>query len=222
MRLWQFPFSTNVERVALALAHKRLDAEPVVIDPADRSAVVALSGQELVPVLEDGAAVVAGSLAIVAHLEARHPEPPLFPADAARRAEVEALLDWFDLVWKGPPNRLADAVAAGRDPSEPELRSLGEGLHASLDRFEALLQGRDFLAGGTFGVVDLAVFPFLKYGVWASDEDEDGFHRILARHLRPESRHPRLRAWIDRVNDLPRAGIGNRPDTRWRAVLDTS
>jgi glutathione S-transferase len=158
-------------------------------------------------VLEDDGRVISGSLAIVAHLEARHPGAPLFPADPARRAEVETFLDWFDLVWKGPPNWLADAVVAGRDPQEPELRTRGDGLHASLDRFEALLQGRDFLAGDAFGVMDLAVFPFLKYGVWADDEDDDAFHRILARHLRPEKRHPRLRTWIARVNELPRAGI---------------
>jgi glutathione S-transferase len=208
MRLWQFRFSTNVERVALALAHKGLDAEPVVIDPDDRSGVRALSGQDLVPVLELGdGEVLSGSLDIVAHLEDRFPDAPLYPADPARRAEVELLLAWFDGVWKGPPNELADALLAGRHPDEPELRTLGEVLRASLDRFEALLQGRDFLAGRSFSVVDLAVFPFLKYGVGAPDEDDEVFHRILVEHLRPETRHHRLRDWIRRVDDRPRAGL---------------
>jgi glutathione S-transferase len=207
LRLWQVPFSTNVERVALALAHKGLDAEPVVLDPSDREPVRRLSGQDLVPVLEDGDLVLPGSLAIVAHLEERFPEAPLYPAEPARRAEVEAFLDWFDLVWKGPPNWLSDAVEAGRDPQDPQLRSWGEALRASLDRFESLLIGRNFLFGASFGVVDLAVFPFLKYGVFVQDEDEEQFHRILVEHLRPEKRHPRLRTWIERVEALPRAGI---------------
>jgi glutathione S-transferase len=208
MRLWQIPFSTNVERVALALAHKGLDAEPVVIDPTDRSAVRALSGQDLVPVLEtDAGEVLSDSLRIVAHLEDRHPERPLYPAQASRRAEIEVLLDWFDRVWKRPPNLLADALAAGRDPGEPQLRRWRETLRASLDRFEALLQDRDFLTGRSFGVVDLAVFPFLKYGVVVSDEDDELFHRILVEHLRPETRHTSLRAWIARVDELPRAGL---------------
>src|SRR5690349_20877494 len=68
MRLLRFPFSTNVERVALALAYKGVTAEPVEIDPGDRSAVVRLSGQPLVPVLVDGEEVVAESLAILRHL----------------------------------------------------------------------------------------------------------------------------------------------------------
>jgi glutathione S-transferase len=207
VRLWQFPFSTNVERVALALAHKGLDAEPVVIDPADRSPVIDLTGQPLVPVLEDDdGTVVADSRRILAHLEERHPHPALYPADPARREEVLAFLDWFDLVWKRPPNLLADALVAGRDLTEPELAAWSAALRGSLDRFENLLQGRDFLLSTTVGVVDFAVYPFLRYGVRLDDADSDPFHHVLVDHLGPELRHPRLREWIARCEALPRSG----------------
>jgi glutathione S-transferase len=207
MRLWQIPFSTNVERVALALAHKGLDAEPVVVDPADRGQVRAVSGQDLVPVLEDGDVVLADSLRIVAHLEERHPEAPLYPADATRREEVEVFLDWFDRVWKVAPNRLAEVG----DTDHPRAGTWSAELRGSLDRFDALVQDRDFLLGDSFGVADLAVFPFLKYGVVLNDEDDEDFHRILVEHLRPAARHRRLRAWIDRVEELPRAGLASAP-----------
>jgi glutathione S-transferase len=52
IRLYRARFSTNVERVALALAHKRLGAEPVWIEYSDRSLVEQVSGQGLVPVLD--------------------------------------------------------------------------------------------------------------------------------------------------------------------------
>ena len=39
LRLFRAPFSTNVERVALALAHKGLDVESVFISYEDRSLV---------------------------------------------------------------------------------------------------------------------------------------------------------------------------------------
>jgi glutathione S-transferase len=207
MRLWQYPFSTNVERVALALAHKGLDAEPVVIDPADRGAVRDVSGQDLVPVLEIDGEVLSGSLDIVAHLEERFPDPPLLPADPRRAQEVWLLCDWFDRVWKIAPNALADAIDDGRDPEEPELRAWAAELRGSLARFEALLDGRDHLLGDDLGLFDVAVFPFLRYGVRLHDEDVETFHRILAEHLRLEPRHARLRLWIERVEALPRAGL---------------
>ena len=104
MRIFRIPFSTNVERVALALAHKGSPVEWVDVDPEDRSAVREVSGQDLVPVLQtDKGEVVADSMRIVAWLEARRPDPPLWPAHAGRRAEVDVFIEWFNLVWKGPP-----------------------------------------------------------------------------------------------------------------------
>jgi glutathione S-transferase len=52
IRLYRARFSTNVERVALALALKGLEAESVWITYEDRSPVEQVSGQPLVPVLD--------------------------------------------------------------------------------------------------------------------------------------------------------------------------
>ena len=40
LRLYRIPFSTNVERVALALAYKGIGVEYVEVDPDDHSEVV--------------------------------------------------------------------------------------------------------------------------------------------------------------------------------------
>ena len=88
LRVHRIPFSTNVERVSLVLAHKRLQAEWVDHDPADRSELMRLSGQELVPVLEHEGRALTDSPVILEYLERRFPEPPLLSADPARRAEV--------------------------------------------------------------------------------------------------------------------------------------
>jgi glutathione S-transferase len=204
MRLWQIPFSTNVERVALALAHKGLDAEPVVVEPSDRERVRALSGQELVPVLETGEGeVIADSMRIVAHLEARFPQAPLWPADPARRAEAGILLDWFDRVWKRPPNLIADAILAGDEPHQVWWDELS----GSLDRFVGLLHERPFLLGAEPSVVDIAAFPFLKYASLLDPADDEVFHRVLAQGLNLMERHEQVRDWVQRVNQFPRSGV---------------
>src|SRR3954451_15661320 len=101
--LFRAPFSTNVERVALALAHKGLEVESVVISYEDRSPVLEVSGQGLVPVLVDGGVVVPDSGPTLRPREDRCPAPPLFPRDTARRAELDVFLDWFNEVWKVGP-----------------------------------------------------------------------------------------------------------------------
>lgn len=140
IRLYRAPFSTNCERVTLALAHKGLDGdvESVWIDYLDRSPVVA------------------DSLAILRHLEMAVPDPPLFPPGAARRVELDLFLDWFDRVWKVEPNAIeaelgeefsaADCAAypflkhaAGREPGDDEL------FHRVCDEHQRL-EGRPALA----------------------------------------------------------------------------
>jgi maleylpyruvate isomerase len=204
LRLYRALFSTNVERVALALAHKGREVESVVISYEDRSSVVEVSGQGLVPVLVDGDEVIADSTRILRHLEQRWPDPPLFPRDAARRAELDVFLDWFNEVWKGPPNAIEAELESAR-PDGRRIEELSGLMRASLDRFEAMLDGRAHLFGDDFSAADCAAFPFLKYAKLHDPEDDELFHRILEDNLRLDGGHPRLSAWIDRVNERPRA-----------------
>ncbi|MDQ3669545.1 MAG: glutathione S-transferase family protein [Actinomycetota bacterium] len=203
MRLYRFPFSTNVERVALALAYKGLEIESVWIDPEDRAPVREASGQDLVPVLEDDGEIVADSTRILEHLDARFPDPPLYPREEARRAEVVVFIDWFNRVWKRPPNEIEAELSRDR-PDEARIGELAGELTGSLDLFEAMLAGREHLMG-EFSVADCAAFPFLKYGVLHDSEDTEPFHGILVDNLPIGAAHPRVRAWIERVDERPRA-----------------
>jgi glutathione S-transferase len=202
IRLWRAPWSTNVERVALALAHKGLAVESIVIDYADRSPVIEVSGQGLVPVIEDRGTVVADSTRILRHLEERYPEPPLFPRDAARRAELDVFLEWFNEVWKVPPNAIEDELGKP-DRDTEKIATLGARMRGWLDVFEELLNGRDHLFG-EFSAADCAAFPFLKFAQGRDPDDDEPFHRVLEEHLRLDGSHPRLAAWIERVDGRPR------------------
>jgi glutathione S-transferase len=222
LRLYRAPFSTNVERVALALAHKGLEVESVEISYSDRSPLIEVSGQPLVPVLVDGDDAIPDSTRILRHLEERWPDPPLFPRDPARRAELDVFLEWFNEVWKLPPNAIEEEL--GRDqPDNNRIAALSARMRASLDLFEDMLDGRDHLFGD-FSAADCAAFPFLKFAKLRDPADDELFHRILednlrlednrrnadhsrpdADHPRPDGGHPRLSAWIDRVNARPRA-----------------
>ena len=204
MRVYRIPFSTNVERVALALGHKGIDVEWVEVDAADRSAVRAASGQDLVPVLEDGDRVVVDSMEIVRELEERHPARPLYPADPAARAELLIFVDWFDRVWKRAPNAI-EAELAQPAPEHDRIERLGAEIRGALDRFEELLDGRDYLWGDDFSAADVAAFPVLKYATRWDEADDAPFHAILRTWQELGAGYPRLRGWLDRVDARPRA-----------------
>jgi glutathione S-transferase len=203
LRVYRIPFSTNVERVSLALAHKVLDVDWEDVDPADRGPVERLSGQPLVPVLVHDGRVLADSTVILRYLEDLQPEPPLFPREKARRAELELFLDWFNRVWKRPPNEI-EAERAKAEPDAERIDELGRELTGSPKLFEDLLAGRDYLFG-EFSAADCAAFPFLKYGLIYDEADTEEFHLILRDYLALNGRYPRLEAWIGRVDAHPRA-----------------
>lgn len=203
IRLYRAPFSTNVERVALALAYKGLRAESVVISKDDRSEVERVSGQGLVPVIDDAGTVIFDSTAILEYLEATYPESPLYPAEPARRAETRLFIDWFNRVWKVAPNEIEAELGQPR-PYRGRIEMLAREMRAHLDVFEDLLAGRDYLLG-EFSAADCAAFPFLKYALGSEPDDDERFHRILEKHQPLGDEHPRLEAWIRRVDQRPRA-----------------
>jgi glutathione S-transferase len=200
--LYRAPLSTNVDRVAIALALKGLEAESVVISYEDRSAVVEVSGQGLVPVIVDDGQVVADSTRILRHLDERYPDPPLFPADRARRAEVDLFLEWFNEVWKVGPNGIEEELQKP-GPDRERVAELSVRMRASLGLFEGLLADRDHLFG-ELTAADLATIPFLKYATRRDPADDELFHRILEEHLQLGGEYPRLAAWIERIDALPR------------------
>lgn len=205
LRVHRIPFSTNVERIALAAGIKGLAVTWVDHDAADRAALRALSGQELVPVAElpDGT-VVTDSPEILRQIELLAPEPPLWPADPAERARAEIFVAWFNRVWKLAPNAL-EAELARAAPDAERVTALTAELRGTLSWFEDLLRDHDHLLGDRIGIADVVAFPFLRYALLHDPADDEPFHRVLIERLALRDGFPALAAWIRRMDRLPRA-----------------
>ena len=205
LTLYRVKPSSNVERVALALSHKGLRAESIWLPFDDRTEARKVSGQDLVPVLLDDGKVVIDSMEIVRYLEERFPgTPPLYPRDVARRAECLIFIDWFNRVWKRPPNDIkTELEKPERDRDMVRVQRLGKAMQDSLDLFEQMLTGRDHLQG-EFSAADVCAFPFVKYASLHDPKDPHLFHKILADFQKPGSTHPNLLKWIARVDERPR------------------
>jgi len=201
VRLYRAEWSTNCERVGLALAYKGVEAQSILIEYSNRGPVEAISGQGLVPVIEDAGEVVNDSVAIMHHLDRRSPDPPLFPTEPSHRAGVDIFIEWFENVYKAAPNTIEDELEKDA-PDMALVESLGAEMEARLDLFEGLLAGGDYLLG-PLGAGDFLAYPFLKYAAGRDPADTELFHVILERY-QPLGDRPRLRAWIERIAELPR------------------
>lgn len=192
LELHQFRHSAFCEKVRLVLAAKQLAYTVVEVTPGvGQLELYRLSGQRQVPVLVDGAEVIADSTAIAHYLEQKVPEPVLLPAAPALRAQVLLLEDWADTALAAGA-RLALVQAAAADPvlrggllpdaTPAPLRSLvgalpngvlsGLGqvidhggltqLGANLQQLCALVQQQPYLVGEALSLADLAVVAQLS------------------------------------------------------------
>ncbi len=95
--LHQFLYSHYNEKARWGLDWKGVSHERTTYLPGPHAPLIGrLSGQPQTPVLVIDGAVIGGSGAILAELERRWPDRPLFPADPALRAKAAAICDELD------------------------------------------------------------------------------------------------------------------------------
>lgn len=97
LELYQFEMSHYCEKVRLILDYKGLEYRKVEVTPGvGQLEVFQLSGQRQVPVLKDGADVIADSTAIAFYLDKKYPERPLVPTDTKQRGLCLMMEEWAD------------------------------------------------------------------------------------------------------------------------------
>lgn len=185
MRLHGYFRSSASYRVRIALNLKGLSAEhlPHHLRKGEQRdpAYLAINPQGLVPTLQDQGIIITQSLAIIEWLEETHPEPPLLPKDALRRAHVRAFAQVLACDTHPVQNlkvltRLRELGLAAEKVTDWAAWANREGLTAC----EALLanEAGPFCFGEAPGMADLCLVPQLanarRFGV-----DLSGFPRLL-------------------------------------------
>jgi glutathione S-transferase len=202
MKLYGFPLSPFVRKVALVLAEKGLEFDWEPTNPRAPSAdFTAASPLGKIPAFTDGDYALADSTAIAVYLDTAHHAPALLPADAKARGKAV----WFDemidtvLVPTGVPiifNRLVKPMFFN-EPGDEEAALAGvEALKTPLAYLEGVASTNGYLAGA-YGLGDIGfacVIRTLEYTGWSLDTDA----------------YPALVALYDRVKARP----------AWQAIAD--
>lgn len=140
-------FSPYCWRIRMALAHKGLNVETIPWRYCDKPAI-AHSGQDRVPVIEDGNRVIADSWAIANYLEDAYPERPTLFGGAAARAAARFINSWADTVQNGGISTFVAAdIVRHLDPRDQDYFR-----HSRTKRFGMALEqfcaNRDARVGG--------------------------------------------------------------------------
>ncbi len=201
MKLYHSPMAPNPERVVRFLRAKdKLDAVEIVevsiMKGEHRSdAYRAVSPYAQVPalVLDDGTAITE-SRAICSYFEGLFPEPDLMGRTPLETALIEM---WdrriellFFIQFAGWFRNAHPAMAPLEDPQcEGTAEKSERNARAFARRLDAHLEQHDFVAAGRFSIADITLYTSC------------GFCGVM--RWQPQSEHPNLKAWSDRVAALP-------------------
>lgn len=190
LTFYNFPLSGHAHRVALMLSlldvpHRKVDVD-LRGGEQKRPPFLALNAFGQVPVIDDGGVVVADSTAILVYLAKRYGGQAWLPEDPAGAAAVQR---WLSAA-SGPlaigpaAARLVTLFGAAYDVDSTLARA-----HALLKVMDGELAARDFLAGTTPTIADVACYAYVAHA-------PEGNVSLEA--------YPHVRAWLGRIESLPR------------------
>ena len=96
MILYSYNVSPYAAKIRAILRYKGLPFEERVVHPLHRGELARRSGQQFVPVIDDGGRVIADSTHIARYLDEKYPEKPILPRDPALRGRALLLEEWAD------------------------------------------------------------------------------------------------------------------------------
>jgi glutathione S-transferase len=145
-----------VQRAVIALTEKGVAFERVDIDLAHKPDwFLAISPLGKTPVLVVGAHAIFESAVILEYLEETQARP-LHPADALRRAEHRAWIEFGSTV-------LNDIAGFYTAPDKTALDSKAAALEQKFARLEARVAAAPWFDGATFSLVDAVFGPVFRY-----------------------------------------------------------
>jgi glutathione S-transferase len=201
-RLYHFALDPYGRRLRLALAEYGVDAQMVDEKPwAPSAQLLQQNPMGLAPVyVEDGGIAVVSPDAIAEYLEETlGGTRKLIPGNAATRAEVRRLVNWFDvkfytdvtepILTEKVISRFVALQGSSGSPNMARVRNARQALKGHLDYIGALSEERSFLAGEELSNADLAAAAHISAIDYLGDV--------------PWAEHPVAQIWYMRIKSRP-------------------
>jgi len=196
------PFSW---RVMLTLELKRLPYESKLLEFSKQDhkapAYLKLNPRGKVPTLVDGDFVLYESLAIMAYLDRKYPEPPIFGRTPEETGQIWRWISETESYLGVPANKLVTSIffSRGLDKTD-EIQAAGATIRNELKRADAVLSGSRWLVGSQVSAADIALFPLIQILLRAASKDAA---KPLGLGLLPFAEiYPNIAAWLKRVEEV--------------------
>jgi glutathione S-transferase len=191
-------------RVLLAAELKRIPYESKLLEFSKghlrTPEFLAMNPRGKVPVIRDGDLVLAESMAILAYLDRKVPEPPLLGRTPEEAGRIWSAVFEFESYLREPLTTVNRWVF-GDKPRTPEIDEARAKAIDEIARFDARLARGTWLVGDAPTAADVVWFPPMRTIVRGGVRAEA---RVKELGLFPLAEvYPNIGAWIERVEALP-------------------
>lgn len=207
-------------RILLTLELKGIPYTPHALDPSEgehkEPEFLAINPRGQVPAIRDGEFVLSESLAIMAYLERKVPEPVLFGRSAEETGRIWQFIEDAESHLLAPAAKgIVMPILFGQVSEDAEvIPAAVVQVHQELARLEASLTDSDWVVGASVTAADVALYPFIEIILRAAGKDEA---KDFDLGLLPfGDLYPGIEAWRVRMTELP--GYGRTYPPHWRSA----
>jgi glutathione S-transferase len=155
-----------------------------------------------VPTLKDGGFVLSESLAIMAYLDRKYPNPPLFGATAEETGLIWRTLAECESYIVSVGDKVVRPIFFGKGLEKvEEIQQAAQALRQELKTMDERLTGASWLVGDKISAADIGVFPLVQLLARAASKEAA---QPLNLGLLPLTKtFPNVARWVQRIEALP-------------------
>jgi glutathione S-transferase len=193
-------------RVMLALEVKGLAYESKLLEfsKGDHKtpAYLQLNPRGKVPTLKDGDFVVYESIAMMAYLDRKYPDPPLFGKTPEEAGLIWRVISECESYLVGEGNKVVRPMFFGKGLERvDEIQQAAQAIRQELKSIDARLARSTWFVGEQISAADITVFPLVQLLLRAaSKEAAQPFNLGL---LPLSKTYPSIARWVQRIEALP-------------------
>lgn len=193
-------------RVMLTLEVKRLDYEPKLLEFSKgdhkTSAYLKLNPRGKVPTLRDGEFVLYESLAIMAYLDRKYPEPPLFGQTPEETGLIWRVISECESYLASAGDRVVRPVFFGKGLEKvDEIQQAAQTIRQELKTLDERLASSPWLVGAQITAADISVYPLIQLLLRAASKEAA---QALNLGLLPLAQtYPHIARWVQGIETLP-------------------
>jgi glutathione S-transferase len=204
-------------RVLLTLEVKGLAYQSTLLEFSKgehkASGFLKLNPRGKVPVLKDDEFVLSESLAIMAYLDKKYPEPPLYGTSPQETGLIWRAILEMEAYMVSAGDKLVRPLFFGQGLEETDkIQEAAATIRRELKRIDTELEGASWLIGNQMSAADISLFPLVQMIFRAAGKD---VAKPFDFELLPLDKYfPHIAAWAKRIEAL--SGYERTYPPHWR------